>query len=138
MTWLAVMSADLLLLAARFCLAAVFLVSAYTKFSAPLEEVKVIAQLHLPAPRMLERLAGFCESIGGAALVLGILARTASVLLICFMLFISFAILNFWSGEEPPQVRAQKRSAFFANIAVIGGLIYLAVIGPGRIAIGNY
>jgi putative oxidoreductase len=88
-------------------------------------------------PRLLERLAGFCETIGAAALVLGVLARTASVLLICFTLFISFAILNFWSGAEPPPVRAQKRSAFFANIAVIGGLIYLAVIGPGRIAIGN-
>jgi uncharacterized membrane protein YphA (DoxX/SURF4 family) len=127
-------STDLLLLAARCCLATVFVASAYTKFLAPPEEIKVIAQLHLPAPKLLERLAGFCESIGATALVLGVLAPTVSVLLVCLMLFISFAILNFRSERGQPQVRAQKRNAFFANIAVAGGLIYVAAIGPGRLA----
>ena len=32
----------------------------------PPEEIKVIAQLDLPAPKLLERLAGLCESIGAA------------------------------------------------------------------------
>jgi len=131
-------SIDLLLVVARLCLATVFVISAYAKFLAPPDEVKVIAQLHLPAPKVLERFAGICESVGAIALVMGVFARTASVLLVCFMLFISFTILNFWSGREPPQVLVQKRNAFFANIAIIGGLLYVIGIGPGGFAIGTH
>lgn len=125
---------DGLLLAGRCCLAVIFAVSAVSKFRQTPAEIKVLANLHIPAPAAVEVLVGICESIGAVALIFGIYARIASVLLAIFMVVISFAVLSFWSQADPPPVRAQKLNAFAANIAIVGGLIYVIAAGPGRLA----
>lgn len=125
---------DGLLLAGRRCLAVIFAVSAVSKFRQTPAEIKVLANLHIPAPAAVEVLVGICESIGAVALIFGIYARIASVLLAIFMVVISFAVLSFWSQADPPPVRAQKLNAFAANIAIVGGLIYVIAAGPGRLA----
>jgi putative oxidoreductase len=127
---------DWVLLAGRLCLAAVFAVSAWSKFRQEPAEIKLLISLHIPAPGSAELAAGVCEAIGVVCLVLGIYVRTASLLLAVFMLTISFLVLTFWSAADPPPVRAQKRTAFFSNIAIIGGLLYVISTGPGRFAIG--
>ena len=53
-------------------------------------------------------------------------------LLAIFMIVISFAVLSFWSAADLPPVRAQKLNGFVANIAIVGGGIYVAVVGSGR------
>jgi putative oxidoreductase len=126
---------DWVLLAGRLCLAAVFAVSAWSKFRQEPAEIKILASLHIPAPGLAELAVGVCEAVGVVCLALGIYVRTASLLLAVFMLAISFLVLTFWSAADPPPVRAQKRNAFFSNIAIIGGLLYVVSTGPGRFAI---
>jgi len=126
---------DGLLLAGRCCLALVFAVSAVSKFRQTPAEIKVLANLHIPAPATVEVLVGICESIGAVALIFGVYARLASILLAIFMIVISFAVLSFWSPADPPAARAQKLNAFTANIAIVGGLIYVVVAGPGRMSL---
>jgi putative oxidoreductase len=128
-------SSDYLLIAGRCCLALVFAVSAASKFRQEPAEVKLLAHLHIPAPAATELIVGACESIGVVALVFGIYARVASLLLAIFMVVISFVVLSFWSPADPLPVRAQKRNAFVANIAIVGGLIYIISAGPGRFAL---
>lgn len=123
---------DGLLLVGRCCLAAVFAASASSKFRREPNEVKILANLHIPAPAKMEVLVGVCEAIGVVALVSGIYAQAASVLLAIFLIVISFAVLSFWSPVDPPPVRAQKFNAFVANFAIVGGLIYVAALGAGR------
>jgi putative oxidoreductase len=125
---------DWLLLAGRLCLAVVFAASAATKFERQPSEIQVVSNLHIPAPATLLVLIGAFETIGGLALVVGIYSRVSSALLALFMITISFAVLGFWSLRDPPQVRAQKRTAFVSNIGIIGGLICLIAAGPGRFA----
>ena len=126
---------DWLLLAGRICLAVVFAASAYTKLEREPREVQVIANLHMPVPAMLLVLVGVFETAGALALVLGVYVQAASALLALFMIVISFFVLGFWSSKDPPQVRAQKRSAFISNVAIIGGLIYVIAAGPGHFAL---
>lgn len=95
----------------------------------------MLANLHIPAPASAEVLVGVCEVIGALALVLGIYAQIASILLAIFMVGISFAVLTFWSPGDPAPVRAQKLSSFAANIAIVGGLIYVVAAGSGRLAL---
>ena len=126
---------DGLLFLGRCCLAMVFAASASSKFRRSPAEVKILANMHIPAPAKVEVLVGVCEAIGVVALVLGIYAQLASVFLAIFMVAISFAVLSFWSPADPPPVRAQKFNAFVANFAIVGGLIYVAALGAGRFSI---
>jgi uncharacterized membrane protein YphA (DoxX/SURF4 family) len=100
MTSLTVISADLLLLAARFLPCGGLRRQRLHQIPGGARGSQVHCSTTLAGAKDAGASCRFCESIGTAALVLGVLARTASVLLICFM-----------------------RSAFFANMAVIGGLI---------------
>ena len=135
MQFLSVPANDYVLLIGRCCLAAVFAISALSKFRRDPTEVKVLANLHIPAPVSAEVLVGVCEVIGALALVLGAYAQIASILLALFMIVVSLAVLTFWSPGDPAPVRAQKLNGFVANIAIVGGLIYVIAAGSGRLAL---
>jgi uncharacterized membrane protein YphA (DoxX/SURF4 family) len=53
---------DGLLLAGRLCVAILFVVSASSKFRREPAEIKVLTNLHIPAPGTAELIAGICES----------------------------------------------------------------------------
>jgi len=126
---------DLLLLLARVLLATMFVVSATDKFRLDKLEMEQIASLHLPAPALIERLTGACELIGATSLVLGLYARVAAMALVLFVGFVSLVFLRFWSLDGSPEIRTTVRNTFVGNFAVIGGLIYVATLGPGKLAL---
>jgi putative oxidoreductase len=129
---------DVILLVARLLLVMLFVVSAIDKFRLERLEMELIATLHLPAPAVLLRLTGICLLLGAAALILGVYARVAAVALALFVGFVSLFFLRFWSFEGPPDIRASMRNTFVGNFAVIGGLIYVATLGPGGIALADF
>jgi putative oxidoreductase len=123
---------NIFMLVGRVCLATLFLLSALDKFRNSPPEVRAIASLHMPAPTLLVRVAGLCEGLGVIALLFGIYIRAAAALLALFIVVVSFLFLKFWSTQDPPEVKGQKRNAFFGNVAVVGGLIYVLAVGPGQ------
>ena len=126
------------LLFGRLCLATVFVSSALDKFRPPGKELEQIKALNLPgSPETLATLAGSCELIGAASLVTGVCSRASAVLLSGFLAAISMKELNFWSGKGSPEAIAGQRDAFVANVAIVGGLVYVATMGPGRLSLGN-
>ena len=129
-------AADISLLLGRFCLATVFVASALDKFNPPAKELDQIKALDLPGdPKTLSTLAGSCEMIGAASLATGVFSRASAVLLAGFLGAVSFKELDFWSGKGTPEAIAGQRDAFFANVAIVGGLLYEAATGPGRLAL---
>jgi putative oxidoreductase len=112
-----------------------FVVSAFDKFRLDPVEMGQISSLHLPAPAALERLTGICEMAGAAGLFLGVYARIAAVALALFVAFVSLAFVQFWSMEGPADARVTARNLFFGNVAIIGGLLYVAAAGAGRLAL---
>jgi putative oxidoreductase len=126
---------DIVRLVARTLLAAMFVVSALDKFRLDPVEMGQISSLHLPAPAALERLTGICEVVGAAALFLGVFARIAAVALALFLSFVSLAFVQFWSFKGPADARVMVRNLFFGNAATLGGLLYVAVAGAGRLAL---
>jgi putative oxidoreductase len=87
---------DWMHLTGRLFLACVFAASAYDKFLRVPGEVQVVTSLHIPAPRTVLVRVGVFETLGALALVIGIYARQASVLLALFMVVISLAVLRFF------------------------------------------
>jgi putative oxidoreductase len=70
---------------------------------------------------------------GAAALFLGVYARIAAAALALFVVFVSLAFVQFWSFKGPADARVMLRNLFFGNVAIVGGLLYVAVAGAGRL-----
>jgi putative oxidoreductase len=125
---------DVTLLLARLLLAAMFVVSALDKFRLDPVEMGQISSLHLPAPAALERVTGVCEMVGATGLFFGVYARIAAAALALFVVFVSFMFVQFWSFKGPADARVMVRNLFVGNVAVVGGLLYVATVGAGRLA----
>jgi putative oxidoreductase len=113
--------ASWLMLLARICLAGVFLVSGvhkgvwYQKAVAEFQMALTIA-LHL---------------LGGVALVIGLYAAEAALALAIFTILATVKVHCFWrmSGQQ----RLDRSRVAMAHLAVVGGLILVAAVGPGRL-----
>jgi putative oxidoreductase len=126
---------DMLLLVARVLMATMYFTSARDKFRLDAAEVQQVASLHLPVPAFLLVLAGVFEGATGVALVLGVYARVAAGALALFTVFVSLVFVRFWSFEGPPEMRTMLKNTFVGNVAITGGLVYIAVLDPGGLAL---
>lgn len=78
-------------------------------------------------------IAVFLQLVGGLSVTLGIYARIGAVLLILFTLPATIQMHDFWnlSGRE----RISEKAHFLKDMAIIGGLLLLIIVGAGRYSI---
>ncbi len=62
--------------------------------------------------------------IGGAALLVPAIAASGAWLLVAFLVPVTFVAHPFWTF--PAEERALKRDHFFGNVAILGGLLFVA------------
>jgi len=65
----------------------------------------------------------------------GICPRLAAVALALFVAFVSLFFIKFWSFDGSPDARTAMRNGFVGNVGVIGGLVYVATLGAGRLVL---
>jgi uncharacterized membrane protein YphA (DoxX/SURF4 family) len=70
-----------------------------------------------------------------AALSLGVYSGIAAVALALFVAFVSLAFVQFWSIERPADARVMVRNLFIGNVAIVSGLLNVAVAGAGQLAL---
>jgi len=122
------------LLIARISLAAVFLVSGVHKwlwYQKAVEEFRLVGVpligLTLPMTIALHLIASLC-------LVLGVYTAEAAMLLAAFTVVATVWVHPFWRFDGVK--RLDRSRVALANLGVVGGLLVLAVAGPGRLALG--
>ena len=118
-----------LALIGRLLLAPMFLVSGYSKIGGFAGTAGWIASKGLPLPEVLTAAALVVELVAAAMLVLGWKARWAALALAVFTAVASYFFHNFWAVPEAQQMTQQL--FFMKNVAVIGGLLLIAALGPG-------
>ncbi|ACA18782.1 DoxX family protein [Methylobacterium sp. 4-46] len=123
------------LLVARLCVVALFLWSGFGKLMNPGGVTAAIAGKGLPAPQILAYLTIAAELGLGALIALGLYARAAAVALAAFTVLTVVFFHNFWAmtGEavRTNQIQALK------NLSIIGALLMIAAVGPGRLAVNQ-
>jgi putative oxidoreductase len=122
-----------MLLVGRILLAAVFLVAGIRKVLGFAASAGYFTKLGFPAPEAMTVLAIVVELGGGALLVLGWQTRKIAWLLIAFVAIATLMAHRFWQFEAAQY--ANQLNHFLKNAAIIGGLLYVAVLGAGAVSI---
>lgn len=113
----------------RLLLASPFLLAGPGKILAPGATAGYMASGGLPASAELAVVAGTFEVLAGLALLLGWHSRAAALLLAAFTVAASFLFHAFWAAPAEQQFVVEL--LFTKNIAIVGGLLFIAVAGPG-------
>jgi putative oxidoreductase len=120
-----------MLLAGRMLLAALFLVAGIRKLMAVAGTAGYFAKLGFPMPEVLVWVVIAVELGGALLLILGWHARKAAWLLMLFTLIATFAAHRFWEVDAAQYVNQMNH--FLKNLAIVGGLLFVAAAGAGSL-----
>lgn len=124
---------DALILLARVLLMVLFLVTGWQKLTNFSGTTAYMASTGAPLPKLSTVVAIAMEFFGGIALVLGVWTRPLALLYAAFTLATAVMGHPFWrkSGAD----REANKINFLKNLSIMGGLLLLAVTGPGKYAL---
>jgi putative oxidoreductase len=120
-------------LAGRILISTIFIFSGLSKFAGHAAVAGYAASKGLPAPDVAIWLAAAVELFGGLAILLGFQARIAAWLLFLFLIPTSVVFHNFWAMEGMDKMTNQAH--FFKNVAIMGGLLFVAAFGAGAYSV---
>ena len=120
-----------LILLARICLAGVFLVSGVHKAMWYQKAVAEFQMARVPVISLFLPLTIALHLLGGMALVNGVYSREAALALAIFTVAATIRVHCFWrmGGQE----RLERSRIAMGNLALVGGLLLLAAVGPGHL-----
>lgn len=123
------------LLVGRILLAAIFIVSGWGKATGFAATAAMIGSKGLPMPEVLTALSILIELGGGLLIVVGWNARIAALAIAAFLVPVTLSFHAPWAAA-PAEVQMQTIN-FMKNMSILGGMLLLAVVGPGRFALGR-
>jgi uncharacterized membrane protein YphA (DoxX/SURF4 family) len=119
-----------MLFAGRSMMAGIFIRSGLDTMREPGERrIQQAAAIGMPNAEAMVRFNGGAMLLGGLAFAVGIFPRAAATGLVLSLIPTTYAGHRFWE-EEDAATRAQQRTHFFKNVAILGGLVsYVALAG---------
>lgn len=126
---------DLLILVARVLLTVLFVISGFGKLTDYSGTVGYMNHLGTPLPSLAAAVAILMELVVGLALLAGVAVRPLALALMLFVAGTAVLGHPFWSMEGAD--RALNQIHFLKNLAIMGGLLLLAVTGAGRFALSR-
>jgi putative oxidoreductase len=121
-----------LIVAGRILLALMFIMAGFGKLTNIEGTAGYIASGGLPMASVLAVIVGLLELVGGLAIVVGFQARAAALALGIFTLAASVLFHKFWA--VPADQAFVQQLMFMKNMAVAGGLFFVAAMGAGSLS----
>ena len=119
----------------RILIALLFVPSGIGKISGFSGTVAYIGSAGLPMPSVLAALTIAVEVVVGLALLVGYKTRWAALILALLTLMAAVIFHNFWAAPADQQMMQSLN--FYKNLAIAGGLLFIAVHGAGPLSIDN-
>ena len=117
-------------LVGRFLIAFIFIGSGLLKFLHPEMTLEYMILARVPLPGVSLYLAAIVEVVGGFALFLGVLTRSAALLLFLFLIPTTI-LFHVMPGDPMNRIQVLK------NMAIMGGLLMVAAQGGGALTLDN-
>ncbi|WP_322062558.1 DoxX family protein [Paraburkholderia sp. J63] len=124
---------DVALLVSRILLATLFVMFGWSKLTGFSGTVEYMAHVGAPAPMLSAIIAVVMEFVVGILIVLGFFTRPLAVLLAIYTIGTALIGHRFWTMTGMDQMANMIN--FYKNVSIAGGLIALAVAGPGKFSI---
>ena len=134
---------DALSLISRILLSAVFIVYGYLAFSdinawmnfnqAALKRFFDLVASGTAPPTWFGYLIATIQFVGGLAILIGIKTRWVAFAFALYLILVVFFAHNFWDMQGA--ARGANMAHFYKNLAIMGGLLLLALHGPGRLSL---
>jgi putative oxidoreductase len=121
---------SLILLTGRILLAFIFLLSGFNKVNHFDGTVQYMTHAGLPYPGLLVIPAIVLELGGGLMVITGWKTRWAALGLLVFIIPVTLTFHAFWN-VDPAEMQNQMNH-FLKNLSMMGGLLYVYAVGPGR------
>ena len=119
-------------LVGRILIAAIFLIAGAGKVMKFAGTAAYFTKLGFPAPEVMTVIAIIIELGGAILLIVGWRTRWVAWLLALFVLIATFAAHRFWEVDAAQY--ANQMNHFLKNLAIIGGLLFVASFGPGSVS----
>ena len=116
---------DVAVLIARLLLAVLFFTSSVAKVGSWRGNVEYVGAHHLPLPALALAFALAAEIVTWAGLATGYRARAAAAIGFVYMIPVTL-VFHAWMSTN-----------FQKNLGMMGGLLMVAVFGPGGLALGE-
>jgi putative oxidoreductase len=113
----------------RLLLAAIFILAGIEKIRHFPDTLAHMSGKGLPAANVLLVLTIAIELGGGVMIALGVWARWAAVAIFLFLIPVTGIFHDFWNAAGPEA--AQQLRSFMKNLAIMGGMAYIAAYGSG-------
>lgn len=123
------------LLLGRWCIAAIFLIAGIVKFMSYDATAAFMAVKGLPSVPYLLYAAAILEILCGLALIFGFWTRLAAVILLLYLIPVTYIFHDFWNVPSP-ELRYLQLWMFLKNLAIFGGLLYVISVGAGSWSCG--
>lgn len=120
-------------LVGRILLALLFIPAGIGKLTGFSGTVGYIASAGLPLPQVGAAMAIVVELGVAAALLVGWRTRWAALILAAFTVAAAVFFHAFWAAA--PEQQMMQTINFWKNIAIVGGLLFVAAHGAGRYAL---
>jgi putative oxidoreductase len=126
---------DVAALVGRILLALMFVIAGIGKIGGFADTTALMETAGLPAVKVLLVLTILVEIGGGAAIIFGWHTRSSALIVFLFTALVTVVFHRFWSA--PPDQAVAQQLMFMKNLSVMGGLLLLAALGPGRLALDD-
>jgi putative oxidoreductase len=121
------------LLAGRVLLALLFVVFGYMKLTGFEGSIGYFTKWGFPMPQGAAALSVLFELGGGLLLVIGWKTRWVAWALVLYTIIATAVAHRYWTYEAAQQFA--QTANFYKNLSIIGGLLCLAAVGPGRYSV---
>ena len=124
-------------LLARILLAGIFILAGVSKIGGFSGTQGYMAARGMPATAFLGFCAILLEVGGGLAVILGYKARLAALLLFLFLIPTTLIFHTAFGGSFPPEQTQMQQAMMMKNLAIMGGLLAIAIHGAGGLSFDN-
>jgi putative oxidoreductase len=116
----------------RALFALIFIMSGLGHFSTQM--IDYAASQGVPVANLLVPISGLMAVVGGLMVLLGFYARLGALLLVAFLVPVTFMMHDFWTIQDAMQAMNQKIH-FMKNLSMLGGALFIAFFGAGPVSL---
>ncbi|MCW3128252.1 MAG: hypothetical protein JWO03_3910 [Bacteroidetes bacterium] len=118
----------LVVLMGRILFASIFLMTARTHFSG--QAVAYASAAGVPDAAWLVPISGVIAILGGLSIILGYKAKIGAILILIFLIPVTYYMHAFWKQTDPMQMQMQMGN-FIKNLSLMGTALLIVYFGSG-------